>query len=198
MFMKDFTRTARATAIAPAISHLAPVMSGLTAGTLLETAQGWRAVETLAAGDRVQTLDGGLGEILRLERRLLSPEAETALVHVPGGSLDACSDVFLLPGQHVLLDTLNDPSLGGAPFALLAARALIGMTGLHRHHHPKPLEVLTLMFADEEVVYANAGLLLHCPGLIDGATSFPENSFFPRLDAIAARNFLLRRQALLA
>ncbi len=198
MFMKDFTRTSRATAIARTPSLLAPVTTGITAGTLLETAQGWRKIETLTAGDRVQTLDGGLAKILRLDRRILSPEAETALVHVPGGSLDTCSDLLLLPGQHLLLDTLNDPSLGGAPFALLAARALIGMAGVHRYYHPKAMEVLIPMFADEEVVYANSGLLLHCPSVIDGATSFPENSFFPRLDAADARSFLLRRQALLA
>ena len=43
--------------------------AGLTTGSLIETAAGWRAVETLVPGDRVQTFDGGLRAIRRVARR---------------------------------------------------------------------------------------------------------------------------------
>ena len=200
MFMNDFTSFAteialvepRATTVIPA-----PVVTGIVAGTLVETAQGWRDVASLRIGDVVQTLDGGLARIHGLDRRVLQPAAETALIHVPGGCHDACSDLWLVPGQHLLIDTLEDVAIG-APFALVPALALTS-DGLVRRDFPtKAVEVITLLFADEEVVFANSGVLIHCPGVMDGAGRYPENSFFPRLDTTAARAFLKSRAARLA
>lgn len=195
MFMQDITRSA--TAFSPIETLLAPVTTGLVAGTLLETSTGWRPIEALAVGDCVQTLDGGLARILHLTRRTLRPEVETALLMLPGGQYDACSDLLLLPGQHLLIDTLDDTTMDGAPFALIPALALAG-PNVRRHYAPTALEVVTPLFADEEVVYANTGVLLHCPGITDGAGRYPEDSFFPRLDAVAARAFLARRSVRLA
>ena len=69
---------------------------------------------------------------------------------------------------------------------------------MRRHFAPTAVDVITPLFADEELVYANTGVLLHCPGITDGAGRYPEDSFFPRLDAVAARTFLARRSARLA
>ena len=60
------------------------------------------------------------------------------------------------------------------------------------------VQVITPLFAEEEVVFANSGVLLHCPSVIDGAGRYPDDSFFPRLDAASAREFLTRRTARLA
>ncbi len=196
MFMKDFTRSAL---ISPALDRFAaPITSGLTAGTLVETDLGWRAVERLAPGDKVQTLDGGLARVVALDRQMLRPDMATPLVHLPGGSFDACTDMALLPGQHLLIDTLDDTSFGGAPFALVPAVALCGLQGTTRAPASAALAVITPLFADEEVIYANSGLLMHCPGMADGPGRYPENSFFPRLDATEARAFLRRRAERLA
>jgi len=195
MFMQDFTRSAAGFSAVETL--LSPVTTGLVAGTLLETASGWRPIEALTVGDCVQTLDGGLARILHLTRRSLRPELETALLMLPGGQYDACSDLLLLPGQHLLIDTLDDAAMDGAPFALVPALALAGPT-VRRHFAPTAVDVITPLFADEELVYANTGVLLHCPGITDGAGRYPEDSFFPRLDAVAARTFLARRSARLA
>ena len=61
-----------------------PALSGLLTGTLVETASGWQRVETLTAGTRVQTLDGGLARLLRLHRHLIRPEDAADLIHLPG------------------------------------------------------------------------------------------------------------------
>lgn len=199
MFMQDFSRIAAATATAVFPQHrvVVPVTTGLIAGTLVETKTGWQPVETLAIGDAVQTLDGGLARILALDRRSFHPETETAPLLIPGGSFDACSDLLILPGQHLLLDTLDDATTD-APFAMIPALALQGRGGVKRHATDSALHIVTPLFADEEVIYANSGVLLHCPGLLDGANRYPDTSFFPRLDAACARAFLARRTARLA
>ena len=200
MFMQDFTGLlAQSTpAILPLDSLPACVTTGLVAGTLLETQAGWRPVQTLRIGDAVQTLDGGLARILGLDRRILTADGLATLIKIDGGHFDACSDLLLLPGQHVLLDTLDDPQMDGSPFAMIAALALLATPGARRTPLGTSVEVITPMFADEEVVYANSGVLLHCPGIIDGAQGFPDTSFFPRLDAVQARHFVHRRHARIA
>lgn len=196
MFMKDFTRPALGFSAVETL--LAPVTSGLVAGTLVETAAGWQPVEALQPGDALHTLDGGLARILRLDCRSMQPAPETTLILVKGGTFDTCSDMVLVAGQHLLIDTLDDPAMNGAPFALVPARALLGCDGVQRRSLTAPIRIITPIFADEEVIYANSGALIHCPGLVDGAQSYPENSFFPVLDTTTARAFLNRRARRLA
>lgn len=200
MFMQDLTAFAPELSFqVPApITTARPALSGLLSGTLVETATGWQAVETLAPGARIQTLDGGLARLLRLARRTIRPSDELVLIHLPGGCLDACSDLMLLPGQHLLVDTLDDASLGGAPFALVPALALLALDGPRRIRPEAPVEVVTPLFADEEGLYAQSGVLFHCPSLIDGPQRYPEDSFFPTLDLATAQGFLKRRAARLA
>jgi hypothetical protein len=199
MFMQDFVNlTTEFSLVAPRQPAVipAPVVGGIVAGTLVEGANGWVAVETLRIGDKVQTLDGGLTRIHALDRRILTQAAESSLIHVPGGCYDACSDLMLVPGQHILIDTLGD--LGTAPYTLVPAVALICDTQIRRSFPDVQVAVITPLFADEEIIFANSGVLLHCPSVIDGAGRYPSDSFFPRLDAANAREFLVRRAARLA
>lgn len=196
MFMQDIVKLTTAfskVATRPRILPSLPVTTGIVAGTLVETASGWADVAALRLGDAVQTLDGGLSRILGLDRRTLLPEPETSLIRIPGGCHDACTDILLMPGQHVLKDTLDDEACHGAPFVLVPAFAMTTDPMITRHFPQAAVEVITPLFADEEVVFANSGVLLHCPGLIDGAGRPPVNSFFPRMDSIDARAFLTRR-----
>lgn len=196
MFMRDISRSA--VGFHPVESVPQSVSTGLVAGTLVETAIGWRAVETLQIGDAIHTLDGGLARLLGLDRKSIHPDSSSALLLIPGGAFDACCDLLVLPGQHVLLDTLNDPEVGGAPFAMLPAIALCASGRVSRQPFAEPIEIITPLFADEEVIFANSGVMLHCPGIADGAGRYPEDSFFPRLQGLAARAFVQRRAARLA
>ena len=196
MFMQDIVKLTTAfTRITPRPGRLQslPVTNGLVAGTMVESAPGWQDVAQLRIGDSVQTLDGGLSRILGLDRRVLQPEPETSLIRIPGGCHDACSDVLLLPGQHVLKDTLDDDACHGAPFILVPAFAMTVDGFVTRHFPDGPVEVITPLFADEEVIFVNSGVLLHCPGIVDGAGRAPLDSFFPRLDAQQAKAFPTRR-----
>ncbi len=196
MFMKDFTRTTPSVLAAELLAR--PVTSGILAGTLVETGRGWQPVETLRMGDAVHTLDGGLARIIGLDRRTLRPDMGQALITLPGGTLDACSDVQLMPGQHLLIDTRNDPDLPDDAFALIPALALDGRMGCTRRYPLRAIEVVTPLFATEEIVWANSGVLIHCPGIAEGAGRRPASDFFPRLDVPAARALLARQDAQLA
>lgn len=200
MFMQDLTAfdPQHSTRIPGRLAQPRPALSGLVTGTLVETATGWQGIETLQPGQAVQTLDGGLARLMRVDRRRIEPAEDQVLIHLPGGVLDACSDLTLLPGQHLLVDTLDDPQLGGAPFALVPALALLALQGPRRVRREDAFDVLTLLFAEEEAVYAQTGVLFHCPGLVDGAQSYPADSFFPLLGPAEARDFLRRRAARLA
>lgn len=186
MFMQDITRFVAS----PALPHSIGAMAGLLPDTLVETAEGWRPAAGLTLGDRVHSWDGGLRRIAGLDRRPL-PEGTEALL-LPGGMLDACDDLRLLPGQHLLLDTAGDPSLPDALAVLVPAAALDGCPGIRRIRLPRT-ETVVPLFAEEEVIFANSGVMLHCPGITDGA-----DSFFPRLSPVTARALLNRRLALAA
>lgn len=201
MFMQDFAKLTTEFALVMPRSRPvipAPVIGGIVAGTMVESENGWANVETLRVGDKVHTLDGGLARILGLDRRTLAPEAEVSLIHVPGGRYDACSDLLLVPGQHLLIATLDAANLGTAPYVLVPAIALTSDADVRRSFPDHKIEVITPLFGDEEIVFANSGVLLHCPSIVDGAGRYPDASFFPRLDAAQARAFLLRRAGRLA
>lgn len=177
MFMQDITRFAAT----PVTSAKAALSQGIFGATLVETETGWRAAETLRMGDRVYTLDGGLQRIAALSRRIVAPGEP--VIQVSGGHFDACDDVMLLPGQGVLLDTAG---LMAAPYARVPASALTGCLGACSAATPTRAEIITPLFAEEEAIWAQSGMLLLCPG-IKGDTAFPE------LQVQAARLFVTER-----
>ena len=195
MFMQDFTRLAPFATVFPAL----PVTTGLAAGTPVETRGGWRAVETLRPGDAVQTLDGGLARIVAMDRTWALPAMQGSVLNLKGGAFGNCADLTLLPDQHVLLDlNPSDPVTGGLPDALgalIPAQALDGHPGITRRTLRAPLQVVTLLFAEEELVWAASGVLLHCPAIRHGAGSLPQGDIFPTLPAPAARRLLAARAA---
>ena len=195
MFMQDFTRIAPFATVFPAL----PVTTGLAAGTPVETRQGWRAVETLRPGDAVQTLDGGLARIAAMDRTWLLPAMQGSVLDLPGGAFGNCGTVTLLPDQHLLLDLCPDDMTGDLPDALgalMPALSLEGRRGITRRKMRAPLQVVTLMFAEEELVWAASGLLLHCPATRHGAGTLPEGDIFPCLTSATARRLLAARDAM--
>jgi hypothetical protein len=190
MLMQDITRfTANAT---PAPVLATPLRAGLLAGTRVETASGWRAVESLCRGDQVHSFDGGLRPVVAVDRDWLVPGADTVLL-LPGGALHTSGDLKLLPGQLMLLDAWDDALTGGAPVALGPAAAFEGLFGTRRAAVTRPLEVVTPIFAEEEGIYIDGGLVMHCPGVAAGPNGRSEDEFFARLDTATTRTLLTRR-----
>ena len=193
MFMQNATDFRAAEKISLALHGLNILpefgASGLLAGSLVETASGWRPVETLARGTRVATYDGGFCPVARVERHHVWPAAGAEVIHVPGGALDNCSAFSLLPGQHLLVTSEVAEEVLDCAGALIPASALVGYRGITREALVRPAEVLSLRFAGEEIVYVNSGALVHC------AAEGPEaaearSAFFEVLDEARAQAML--------
>lgn len=183
MFMSDIARTAAHTAIAA-------LQTGLTAGTMVETASGWHGVETLRIGDRVHSYDGGLARIVGLDRSYIAPQSP--LLHIPGGAFDNCTDLLLPEHQHLLIDTLGDPDLPDTLTALIPAAALTGFRGTRRLTANTHTELVTPLFAQAEAIYANSGALVYCPAIAHGPARLPQTGDFTLLEIGAARALLRR------
>lgn len=166
MFLNHDTAFANNTAI----ESQAPKRNSatVTAQTLLETEHGWTSVDTLRAGDAVATLDGGFAEITAIAH----PERAAPLVHIPGGVLSTCSDVALPAHAHIALHT---PARWiDAPIVSVPVKALSGWCGIRPTLFNGP-DLAELQFEDEEMIFAQSGLLIHA-GPSNG------DSFFPRLN----------------
>jgi hypothetical protein len=157
---------------------------GLVAGTRLEAADGWRPVERLMRGDAVYTLDGGLRQIIEIKREDLTPARQLI---VPGGALDNCAEMTLLPGQHVLLEAEIAEDAFGSPLVLLPAAALAGYRGIHWQEGRERVEIVTLGFDEDELVYGNTGALLHCPSTARMGEQVTRSNFFTVLGMEQAR-----------
>lgn len=156
---------------------------GLMAGTRVATMMGWRGVESLAKGDMVLTFDNGMKEITDIRRVTICLDAEQtepALwpVIVPADALGNKEQLTLLPDQGVMLECEAASDLYGDPFAVVVVRALENVNGIHRAPPKTRIELISISFKDDQVIYAEGGALILCPSttttldrLIDGTFS---------------------------
>ena len=150
---------------------LAALTHGLMAGTRVASNLGWRAVEALAVGDKVLTFDHGMREITEIRRTTLwldeSP-ANAALLPmiVPIGALDNREELTLLPDQGVLVESDTAAEVYGDPFAVIPMHSLEGVRGIRRAASDVQIELVAVYFAEEQVIYAEGGALIHCPANI--------------------------------
>jgi len=179
MFMQDATRFVPHPIAPPADPGSAATRSGLVADTWVETEAGWRQVGLLRRGDRLHTFDGGLRALVALDRTWVLPGLQGQVLHLPGGLLGSTVDLTLMPDQHLLIDTWDETGLDGAIAALIPASALGGLGGVGWRTVAAPLEVVTPVFSEDEVIYASGGVLLHCPG----ANRMARGDVFLRLSA---------------
>lgn len=142
--------------------------SGLVGGTMVATEIGWRAVEHVAVGDRVLTFDEGLRRVRHITRRpCWSAGADVPAylwpLFVPSGALGNVRDMFMLPNQNVMIESDAAEEIWGDPFAVIPAATLDGYRGICRVCPPDRLEVITLHFERDQIVFANVGALFFCP-----------------------------------
>lgn len=142
--------------------------SGFVAGTRIATSTGWRPVETLAEGDQVLTFDGGMQELRGVIRGRLWRNAELCPeslwpLYVPAGALGNRQPMELLPEQAVLIESDTADAILDDPFTLVSAASLAGFRGIERIAPQEEIDVIQLVFDQDEVVFAASGALVHCP-----------------------------------
>lgn len=148
-------------------------MRGITSGTRIATADGWRSVDTLGVGDSVLTFDNGPLKLTAVTRATQFIHDHTAPdfanpIHVPAGAFGNSEPMVLLPEQSVMIESDEAEARTGDPFALIPAKALIGFRGVDRFRALRSFEVFTLHFENDELVYAEGGALLLAPSTVPG------------------------------
>ena len=134
-----------------------------TPGTRIRTASGPRPVETLQAGDRVQTRDDGCQPILWIGHRWLTGARLHAMPHlrpirVQAGALDRGSpDATLLvsPDHRLLLRGPRAQSLFNCAEVLVAARDLLDDRTVVTAHGLREVIYYHLLLPSHQIVWAN-------------------------------------------
>lgn len=169
MFMQDQTAFIDARTLDQAgISRVQRPATGLFAGTRVETAEGWMDVAGLRPGMELYTQDGGLRRLAGLTS---TPAAGEDAVVLPEGAFGNDTATALPGGQMILLGTGAAIDWLGTPVALVPGARLLGLRGVRRRPAPDAPR-FTLLFDEEEVIFAASGLCVHCPSVHgDGAAS---------------------------
>lgn len=171
------------------------VMAGLVSGTKVATATGWRPVEALTSGDRILTFDNGLQPLSCVRRQPLwngnqaCPQKYWPL-ELARGALGTRGAFSILPHQVIMLESDAAEAIWGDPFALLLAVALDGADGVSRVPPAPDAEVIALHFNEEQVVFAEHGLMFLCPSshdLLDYALNLQDASAYTVLPINEAR-----------
>ena len=149
---------------------LVGITHGLMGGTHVASNLGWRAVDALSVGDKVLTFDNAMQPITEIRRDVLWLDATGVPermwpVTVPAGALANRCDLSLLPDQGLLVESEAAADALGDPFAVVPSLALDGVRGIRRSAPQHQIEVVTLFFAHDEVIYVEGGMLAHCPHL---------------------------------
>ncbi len=173
--------------------------TGLVAGTRIATAMGWRAVEAIAVGDLVLTFDNGLQPVVAVTRTPvatpLRPSSQTMPVVVPAGALGNATPMTLTAEQRVVVESDAAEALFGDPFAVLKARDLVGYAGIVQDV-AQVHDVLTLHFAEDQVLHADGGALIVATADIPGETTLafltrtPKPAPYATYDGLAARTLV--------
>ena len=144
-------------------------LGGLLHGTRVATSIGWRSVEALQAGDEVLTFDHGLRPLTAVRRYRVATGGPCAPVGtwpltVAPGVLGNLADLVLLPGQCVVIESDAAESASGDPFVAIPATILMGRVGVTASPPPATIDMVTLHFAQDQIVFGAGGALFLCEG----------------------------------
>ncbi|MDQ2095858.1 Hint domain-containing protein [Rhodalgimonas zhirmunskyi] len=122
------------------------------AGTMIETAQGPRPIETLAPGDRIATQDNGFQPLRWIGRRKVRAEGNFAPIRIAANTFGRHAEVRLSPLHRVLVRDALAELLFGESEVLIAARDLVNDHSVR----PDPgghVEYVHLLFDQHQVVF---------------------------------------------
>ena len=143
------------------VTTLGPVC--FTPGTLIETVRGPRQIETLVAGDLVETLDNGPQPLLSLHRETFAAEGAAAPVMIGKGALGNNADLLVSQQHRMLIGDWRARLYFGASEVLVAAKHLVNGDTIYLRKGGE-VDYIHLLFAEHEIVTA-AGI--------------PSESYFP-------------------
>ncbi|HQU67880.1 MAG TPA: Hint domain-containing protein [Albidovulum sp.] len=144
-------------------TNIETVVPCFTPGTMIETDRGPRAVETLALGDMVMTMDHGLQPIRWIGRRDLTP-SDLALqpklrpILIREGALGAAlpaRDMRVSPQHRLLMTGAHAELIAGEAEALAPALYFVGQPGIVEDAAANGISYIHLMFDRHEIVQSD-------------------------------------------
>lgn len=124
------------------------------AGTLIDTATGARAIETLVPGDRVRTRDDGLQPIRWIGRTQVLGRGRFAPVLIRGGTLGVTRDLMVSPQHRMLVTGAMAQVLLGEDEVLIAAKHLLNDRTILRARMAR-VTYVHMLFDRHQIVTAN-------------------------------------------
>jgi len=124
-------------------------------GTLIETPNGPRAIETLTAGDQVTTLDNGPQTIRWIGSRQIDGTGEHAPVRIKAGALSNVRELWVSPNHRMMLRGAKAELLFGQSEVLVAAKHLVNDHSIRVVPVPQ-IEYFHFLFDAHEIVFAEA------------------------------------------
>lgn len=134
-----------------------------TTGTMIATPGGQAVIETLKAGDLIETMDHGPQVLRWIGRKSIAGTREFAPIRIEAGSLGNDRTLLVSPEHRMLITGWKAELLFGEAEVLVAAKHLVGHPGISRTPVAE-IEYLHLLFDRHEIVFA------------EGA---PSESFYP-------------------
>jgi hypothetical protein len=134
-----------------------------TAGTLIRTRDGLRAIESLAVGDLVETADHGAQALRWIGTRSLSSAELAASAHlrpvrIAAGALGPGQperEMHVSPQHRMLVRSRIAQRMFETDEVLVAACHLIGLPGITRDDSLRPVTYVHLMFDRHEILFAD-------------------------------------------
>ncbi|MBC9248064.1 Hint domain-containing protein [Paracoccus sp. 11-3] len=132
-------------------------------GTMIETADGPRAIEDITPGDLVLTRDHGYQPVRWIGRRKLAPDVLAAHpklrpIRIVAGAIGAgapATDLVVSPQHRILVRSKIAQRMFDAQEVLVAARQLCGIDGVAVADDIEEVEYFHLLFVQHEIVTAN-------------------------------------------
>lgn len=139
-----------------------PTAVGIDASAHLATSTGHKAARDIKVGDQVLTFDNGLRAVRSVKKTHFAVRHDALPVFVPAGAIGNKADLVVPERQVLMIESDRAEALFGDPFALVRAGDLVGYNGICRIIPVKELELVTLEFETDEVVFGSKGELFFC------------------------------------
>lgn len=139
------------------------VVPCFTAGTVIETASGLQAIETLKVGDLVMTADHGLKPVrwigsVKIDQATLDANPHMIPVRISAGALGhnlPVMDLTVSPQHRVLVASKVAERMLGSTEVLVAAKQLLVVDGVDVVETAGGIEYFHFLLDQHEVVFSN-------------------------------------------
>ncbi len=122
-------------------------------GTMIETAEGPKAIEHITVGDMVNTMDHGVQPVRWIGSSKVKGQGVSAPILIRKGALDNDRDLWVSPQHRMFVSGWQLELLFAEPEALVPAKMLVNDSTILRVELPE-VEYFHVMFDQHEIIFA--------------------------------------------